>query len=153
MLIVIAAMLFAIYYLEGVLFLDPCPLCLVDRAIFVGIAAICLLAALHNSRGVFLWIYSCLSSALSVLGIGVAVRHIWLQGLPPDQVPECGPGLEYMLDVLPIADVIQKVFTGSGQCAEVSWTFLGLTIPEQTLGLFILLLIMIVFAHSKQLKS
>ena len=151
-LIVIAAMLFAIYYLEGVLYLDPCPLCIVDRAIFAIIAIISLIAILHNPSGMFLWIYSLLGGIFALLGVSVAARHIWLQGLPPDQVPECGPDLLYMLDSFPLADVMKRVFTGSGQCAEVSWTFLGLTIPQQTLLLFILLLVGVTFAHRIQTK-
>ena len=145
--VVIAAMLFAILYLEGVLYLDPCPLCLVDRAIFVLIALVSLLAVLHNPGVVFRWVYTILGGLLCLVGVGVAARHIWLQGLPPDQVPECGPDLIYMLDVFPLNDVIKKIFTGSGQCAEVSWAFLGLTIPEQTLLLFLFLLVIVIFAH------
>lgn len=146
-LLVIASMLFAIYYLEGVLFLEPCPLCMVDRAILVVIATVCLIALVHNSSGVMRWVYTSIATLFSGLGIAVAARHIWLQGLPPDQVPECGPDLNYMLEVFPLGDVIKRVLTGSGQCAEVSWTFLGMTIAQQTLLLFIVLSIMILFAH------
>lgn len=145
--IVIASILFALYYLEAVLFLDPCPLCMVDRGILIAIAVICFIAFLHNSSGVMRWVYSSLASLFALVGVGVAARHIWLQGLPPDQVPECGPDLSYMLDVFPLGDVIKRIFTGSGQCAEVSWTFLGMTIPQQTLLLFIVLLILIIMAH------
>jgi disulfide bond formation protein DsbB len=150
--IVIASLVFAIVYLEGVLYLEPCPLCMVDRAILVLIGLIALIALMHNSSGIMLWIYTGLGSLFAGLGIAVSARHIWLQGLPPDQVPECGPDLSYMLDVFPLAEVIKKVLSGSGQCAEVSWTFLGLTIPQQTLLLFILLLVMIIFAHIMQIK-
>ncbi len=148
-LIVMLAMLFALYYLEGVLLLDPCPLCMVDRGILVVIAVICLIAFVHNSSGSMRWVYSIVAGLFSVFGIGVAARHIWLQGLPPDQVPECGPDLSYMLDVFPLGDVIKRIFTGSGQCAEVSWTFLGFTIPQQTLFLFILIFVLVIFAHLK----
>jgi disulfide bond formation protein DsbB len=150
--IVIASLVFAIVYLEGVLYLEPCPLCMVDRAILVLIGLIALIALMHNSSGIMLWMYTGLGSLFAGLGIAVSARHIWLQGLPPDQVPECGPDLSYMLDVFPLAEVIKKVLSGSGQCAEVSWTFLGLTIPQQTLLLFILLLVMIIFAHIMQIK-
>ncbi len=148
-LIVVAAMLFAIYYLEGVLFLDPCPLCMVDRGILVAIAAVSAIAFVHNSSGIMRWIYSAVAGLFSIFGVGVAARHIWLQGLPPDQVPECGPDLSYMLDVFPLGDVIKRIFTGSGQCAEVSWTFLGMTIPQQTLLLFVLILGLVLLAHIK----
>lgn len=151
--VIIVSMVFAVYYLEGVLYLEPCPLCMVDRAILVIIGLIALIALVHNSHGIMLWVYTGLGSLFSMTGIAVAARHIWLQGLPPDQVPECGPDLSYMLDVLPLADVIQKVLSGSGQCAEVSWTFLGLTIPQQTLLLFVFLLGMIIFAHIMQIKQ
>ena len=151
--IVAASLVFAIYYLEGVLYLEPCPLCMVDRAILVLIGLIALIALMHNSSGIMLWMYTGLGSLFAGLGIAVSARHIWLQGLPPDQVPECGPDLSYMLDVFPLAEVIKKVLSGSGQCAEVSWTFLGLTIPQQTLLLFILLLVMIIFAHIMQIKQ
>ena len=146
-LLIVAAMSFALYFLEGVLHLDPCPLCVVDRAILIGIAIVCFVALLHNAQGIARWIYSTAAALLSILGIAVSARHIWLQGLPPDQVPECGPDLAYMLDVFPLDDVIKRVFTGSGSCAEVSWTMLGLSIPQQTLFLFIFLLLLVFIAH------
>jgi disulfide bond formation protein DsbB len=98
----------------------------------------------------FLWIYTSLSSVVALLGIAVGIRHIGLQNLPADQVPECGPDLAYMLDVFPMIDVIKRLFTGAGQCAEVSWTFYGITLPQQTLLLFIGLLLMIIVAHKQQ---
>ena len=81
----------------------------------------------------------------SLVGIGwstvVAGRHVWLQHLPADQVPSCGPGLDYWLDTLPILQVFKEVFAGSGECAAIDWTFMGLSIPEQSLILFSLLLV------------
>jgi disulfide bond formation protein DsbB len=148
--LVIAAIAFAVYYLEGVLYLAPCPLCTVDRGLFLLIALISLISVIHNTRGLFLWIYTSLSSVVALLGIAVGIRHIWLQNLPADQVPECGPDLAYMLDVFPMIDVIKRLFTGAGQCAEVSWTFYGITLPQQTLLLFIGLLLMIIVAHKQQ---
>ena len=150
--IVIASMLFALYYLEAVLFLEPCPLCMVDRAILVAIALVCFIAFVHNAKGVMRWVYTSMATLFGLIGVGVAARHIWLQGLPPDQVPECGPDLMFMLDVFPLGDVIKRIFTGSGQCAEVSWTFLGMTIPQQTLLLFIVLIILVIAAHMQSEK-
>ncbi|MDH3908908.1 MAG: disulfide bond formation protein B, partial [Gammaproteobacteria bacterium] len=59
--------------------------------------------------------------------------HAWLQQLPPDKVPSCGPGLDYMLETLPFTDVLSTVFTGSGECAEIVWQFLGLSMPAWVL--------------------
>jgi len=146
-LLVIASLLFAVYYLEGMLDLAPCPLCMVDRVILVFIGITSLIALIHNSRGIMRTVYTALSVLFCGLGVAVAGRHIWLQGLPPDKVPECGPDLNYMLEVFPLGDVIKRVFSGSGQCAEISWTLMGLTIPQQTLLLFISLLVLTLVAH------
>ena len=70
-----------------------------------------------------------LALAAGGLSVGIAARHVWLQNLPPDQVPACGAGLDYMLDTLPLTSVVRQVLTASGECAEVSWRFLGLTMP------------------------
>ena len=145
-LLVFAALAFAVFYLEGVLYLDPCPLCLVDRALLLLLAGVSVVAWLHHSQGVARTIYGVLSGMIASTGVVVALRHIWLQGLPPEQVPECGPGLYYMLDMMSLGDVFDRVFNGSGSCAEVSWTFLGLSIAQQTLGLFVLLLLINVVA-------
>jgi len=82
-------------------------------------------------------VYGALVLVLGVLGVAVAGRHVWLQHLPADQVPECGPGLEYMLDAFPLSETLSMVFRGSGECAEVQWTFLGASIPEWTLINFV----------------
>ena len=62
-------------------------------------------------------------------GIGVAGRHVWLQNLPPDQVPSCGPGFDYIIDSFPLSEALQLIFTGSGECASVDWQFLGWSMP------------------------
>lgn len=131
------ANLFAIFYLEGHLGLDPCPLCIIDRLIVGLIGMIFLLALIHNPRDWGQRVYGGLGSIASLLGVAVCVRHIWLQNLPPDDVPACAPGLDYMLDTLPMMETLKIVFTTSGECAEVHWTFLGLSIPEQTLLVFL----------------
>lgn len=141
----VMAMLFAIYYLQGVLYLNPCPLCIVDRVLITGMAFIFLLAAIHNPGVRGQKYYAAINLVLIISAMLVAVRHVWLQHLPPDQVPECGAGLAFMLDVLPLWEVVEKVFTGSGECAEVQWRFLGLSIPEQTLILFSGILALVVY--------
>jgi len=140
--ICIAAMLFAVLYLERTLYLDPCPLCVLDRVVIVVLGILFLLALLHGPRTIFTKIYGVLCVVLSTTGIALASRHIWLQNLPADQVPECGPDIYYMLDTLPLFETLRNIFKGSGSCADVDWTFADLTIPEQTLILFVILLIL-----------
>jgi disulfide bond formation protein DsbB len=106
---------------------------------FMGMALFALLAALHNPERLGRRVYGSLIGVSAAFGALVAGRHVWLQSLPPDQVPECGPGLNYMLETMPLTDVLSKVFLGSGSCAEVHWTFLGLSMPGWTLIWFVFL--------------
>jgi protein dithiol:quinone oxidoreductase len=120
-------------FLQYVKHQDPCPLCMVQRLIFIAILAIFALAALHGPRRVGERIYAALIGLLSLSGVAVASRHIWIQNLPKDQVPACGPGLDYLLDTFPLAEVLRELMHGSGECAKKGWTFLTLGIPEWSL--------------------
>jgi disulfide bond formation protein DsbB len=119
-------------YVQHALFIDPCPLCVFQRLAFIWIGAVALLAAIHNPRGIGRLIYGLLLIAGTLAGLAVAGRHLWLQSLPADLVPDCGMGLNYMLDTLPFTQVLSEVFRGSGECAEVDWTFLGFSMPGWT---------------------
>jgi len=153
LLICVASMLFAVLYLERTLFLDPCPLCILDRVVILSLGTLFLLALLIGPNTIFAKINGVCCMLLSAVGIGLASRHIWLQNLPKDQVPECGPDLYFMLDTLPLFETLRKTLTGSGSCADVSWEFAGLTIPEQTLILFVILLILSVIQTLRSRKS
>jgi len=139
-LLALVSMLFAYYYLQQHLGLAPCPLCMTQRVAVVALGGFALLAALHNPTGAGRRAYAALCTLAAAFGTAVAGRHVWLQHLPEDQVPACGPSLEYMLETLPFAETVKLVMMGDGNCAETVWTFLGLSIPEQTLGLFLVLL-------------
>ena len=133
----VAGLLGFAVFLQHRMFLDPCPLCIFQRVAFAWMGAWALLGVLVNpGRGL-----GRVMSGLIVLGAAagtwIAGRHVWLQNLPPDQVPECGPGLNYMLETLPFLDVLRDVLLGSGSCAEVQWTFLGLSMPVWTLVWFL----------------
>lgn len=120
--------------------LDPCPLCIFQRVAFFALGLVFLLGALHGPKGARgRAAYGVFGLLAAVAGIAVAGNHVRLQHLPPDQVPACGPGLDYMLDAMPISGVIRKVMTGSGECANVDWTFLGLAMPAWSLLWFVLL--------------
>lgn len=121
--------LFAQYQLE----LEPCPLCALQRVAVIALGFIFLLASLHHPSGFGRYVYSVLLAIAAMSGIAVAGRHAWLQTLPADKVPACGPGLDYMLESFPFQQVLAMVFTGSGECAKVSWSFLGLSMPAWVL--------------------
>lgn len=130
---------FALYsqYFGGLL---PCPLCSFQRGAFVALGLVFLAGALHGPRGRrSRGVYGVLAMVFAALGAAIAGRHVWLQSLPADQVPACGPDLSYMMEAFPLADVLRRVFTGSGECAAVDWTFLGLAMPAWSLLWFVLL--------------
>ena len=128
----VVAMAGALYlqYFED---LEPCPLCVFQRVGVIGAGLFFLLATLHNPAATGQRVYAVLAGVGAVFGLAVAARHVWLQGLPADEVPACGPGLDYMLDVFPMQDVFSMVFKGSGECATIDWMFLGLSLPGWSL--------------------
>lgn len=126
----------ALAYFQYYLQLEPCPMCVMQRVVVISIAVVLLVATLHNPGGWGVRVYGALVTLIAAAGAAIAGRHVWLQNLPPDQVPECGPGLDYILEVFPLGEALQMILHGSGECAEVLWRFLGLTIPGWTLVAF-----------------
>lgn len=139
---IIAAFLAFAYYAQFQMGLEPCPLCILQRVAFIALFAVCALAAIHAPKGgAGRKAYGALALLAAGTGAAIAGRHVWLQHLPPDQVPDCGPGLDYMLEAFPLSKTLTMLFTGSGECAKVDWTFAGLSMPEWTLvwfGVFVL---------------
>ncbi len=110
--------------------LEPCPLCIFQRIATVGLGVVLLVAAAIPQN----WRLAGNISTLLILlvglaGMGVSARHLYIQSLPPGEVPVCGASLDYMMDVFPLTDVLRKVLTGSGECAKIDWTLLGLSMP------------------------
>jgi disulfide bond formation protein DsbB len=132
----IAMMGTALVYFQYLLQLEPCPLCIFQRVVVITIAAVLLVATLHNPSGWGVRVYGVLVTLVAATGAAIAGRHVWLQNLPADQIPECGPGLDYILEVFPFSEALRMVLHGSGECAEVLWRFLGLSIPGWTLVAF-----------------
>lgn len=126
-------------YFQFVEELEPCPLCISQRVIILVLGTIFLAAALHNPRRLGIRIYSVFITVFALLGAGISSRHVWLQNLPADEVPECSPGLAYVFDNFPLAETLKLMLNGTGECADISWVFLGLTIPGWTLVAFLLL--------------
>ena len=138
----VIGMSFALFFLQRYMGFSPCPLCIFQRIGLMVMGGFALIAAIFDPKSkivrLLLWLGS-------LAGIGwaavVAGRHVWLQHLPADQVPSCGPGLDDWLDTLPMQQVLKEVFAGSGECASIEWTFMGLSIPEQSLILFSVLIL------------
>lgn len=120
-------------YMEHVMALEPCPLCLLQRAAVIAVGLVALVAAVHAPGRLGIRVYAGLAGFAGLCGAGLAARQVWLQSLPADQVPACGPGLDYLLEVFSFTEVLAMVLQGDGSCAEVVWRFAGLSIPGWTL--------------------
>jgi disulfide bond formation protein DsbB len=129
------------YYLQYVKELDPCPLCLVQRGFFYALLVVFAVAALRSPVGAGRIVYGTISALFALGGLAAAGRQVWLQHLPPEKVPQCGPDLYFMLENFPLARTLKTLVAGTGECAVVDWTFLGLSIAEWSLGWFVALFV------------
>jgi len=116
-------------YAQHVLLLDPCPLCIIQRIATILTGLVFLVAAVHNPGRVGARAYAAGLILTAGFGVGVATWHVRLQNLPPSDVPSCGPGFEYIVDNFAAIDALSMIFKGSGECAEVVWRLLGLSMP------------------------
>ncbi|TWI57509.1 disulfide bond formation protein DsbB [Pseudomonas duriflava] len=140
-----AVLMGAGYYLQYVVGLEPCPLCIVQRIFFVLSGLVALLAAIHNPIGVGRRVYAGFLALFAGLGAATAGRQVWLQTVPADQLPTCLPGWDYMMEVLPFQEIVRVVLHGSADCAEVNWTLFGMSIPEWSLLAFIAIILLALF--------
>lgn len=130
-----AALLGYALYVQYGMFMNPCPLCILQRVAFAVMGVFFLLGALVGPKPRW-WrrLVASLAGLSAMAGAGIAAWHVRIQNLPPSEVPACsGMDLGYMLNAFPLQKVIEKVFTASGECAVVDWTFLGVSMPGWTL--------------------
>jgi protein dithiol:quinone oxidoreductase len=135
------ALLGIAYYMEHVMFLEPCPLCITQRIFFFLAGLTAFVAFLANPKARGRAGFSLGSAVFAIAGGGFALRQLWLQSLPPDKVPACGPSLGYMIEEFPFAEVLQAMLSGDGNCAEKGWVdpILQLSIPQWSLIGFLML--------------
>ncbi len=145
-------LIIAAYYFQFIDNLEPCPLCIFQRLVFAAMALLFLLAAVHNPKANGQKYYNLSTLLVTLVGVYIAANHVWLQHLPADQVPTCGPGLNYLLDTLPLGEALDHVLRGSGECAKVSWRMLGFSMPEITLFIYSLFALFLARASWKGFK-
>jgi protein dithiol:quinone oxidoreductase len=127
--------------------LEPCPLCIFQRIAFFSLAVVFLLGALHApAKALWRRVYGVLGLIAAGAGIAVATRHVWITHLPADQVPTCGAPFEFMRQSMGTLKLIQKVMTGSGECAKIDWTFLGMSMPAWSLIWLVALALWVTYA-------
>ena len=136
-----AALLGFGYYLQYVQGLEPCPLCLVQRGFFYAVLGTFAVGAIHAPKRGGNAVYGGVGALFAAGGFAAAARQVWLQHLPPEKVPQCGPDLYFMLENFPLSRTLQTLITGTGECAVVDWTFLSLSIAEWSLAWFAALVV------------
>ncbi len=126
-------------YFQFVQGLDPCPLCISQRIAILLTGLVFLAAAIHNPGQVGVTAYAIAGMVTALCGAAISTRHVWIQHLPPDKVPECGPGMDYVLQNFPLFETVKLMLSGTGDCAKVDWTMLGFSMPAWTLLAFLML--------------
>jgi disulfide bond formation protein DsbB len=129
---------------------DPCPLCILQRMAMIALGIVFAVAALNAPRGAGAKIYGALGALVALTGAGIAGWHVRLQNLPPSEVPACGPGYDYIMDTFGWLEGLSMIFTGSGECANVDWSFLGLSMPAWVLLWFLALAALAVVANYRR---
>jgi len=151
---VVCALLMAYaYYVQFQLGIEPCPLCIFQRIAFIAMGLFFLIGAIQNPHTRGRRIYALLVLFGACAGVAIAARHLWVQHLPPDPMAGCAPGWNYMISNFPISKTLQMAFTGLADCAEVNWTFLGLSMPFWTLVSFVLIGIGALWAGFRQRRD
>jgi len=125
----------AIFYFQEQLGLDPCPMCILSRYSFIAIGVVALVGLIHGPRGRAPKVYASLIALFAVVGVGISMRHSYLQHFPP-ATESCGSDLEFLMNTLPLTQALPKIFAGTGSCSQVDWKMLGLSIPEWALVWF-----------------
>ncbi|HEY9133605.1 MAG TPA: disulfide bond formation protein B, partial [Dyella sp.] len=111
-----------------------------------------LLGAIFPRKRGARWVFTSGAIVGGLAGLAVAGRHLWLQTLPPDEIPSCGPNLGYMMNTFPFHKVLQMVFTGSGECAKVE-PILGLPMPAWTTFWYLVLIVLILVATLRKPRT
>ena len=140
----------AVFYFQNHLQLEPCYLCITQRVFVIAIAVICTVAALHNPAQYGQKAYAGLSALMAMIGGYFSVKQLWLQGLPEDQVPACGVPVDYLFDVFSLSEALSHLLRGDGNCAEVQWELLGISMPGWVLIAFIGYALIAIFQYTRK---
>ncbi|MCV2401668.1 disulfide bond formation protein B [Marinomonas sp. C2222] len=132
------ALLLVAFYMEYQMGLEPCPLCMLQRIVFFSVGVVSLFCVIARNPSI-LKVLTWLVALLSAVGAALAIRHLYLQNIPADQLPACLPGLSYMFEVFPWQEIMQAMIMGTGECGDVVWTLFGISIPGWTLIAFLLM--------------
>ena len=125
--------------------LEPCPLCITQRIIFMALGVLFLIAAFIPPLNILKKLFTLLLTLVGLGGAGVAIRHWYLQANKESMVADCGVGFDYMFENFPLEKAFKLLFRGTGDCAAIDWTFLGLTLPQLGLISFVGLVVYAIY--------
>ena len=148
---IVTGLLSYAYYAQYIKGYNPCPLCIFQRVELFPVAAVFVLAGLHNPSGWGSRVYAVLGVMAASLGAFTAGWHVYVQYVPGDRA--CLASLEIVMQANPFFDALLRVFQNSGDCAEIDWSFLGLSMPVWVLFWYIALGALAVVANWKNLGS
>lgn len=137
-------------YLQHVVGLEPCPMCIVQRYAMIIVAVVAGVAAIFKGRGAIVT-GSSLVLLFSGLGAFTAAKQSWLQWYPPE-VASCGRDFYGMIENFPLKRAIPMIFRGSGDCTKVDWTFLGLSIANWSFLWFVFFVVLAIVLITRQLR-
>ena len=133
-----AGLLGITFYLQKFDGFIPCPLCILQRITLGSLYVIFLLAWLLGTKKIVSFVFALLASLISLLGILLSGRQVWLQHLPKDKNAGCGVSLQYLMHALPFKEVVAKVMQGTAECSEKGWEFLNLSLASWSLIWFVI---------------
>jgi len=149
--VVVGLMGYALYA-QHILGLDACPLCMLQRMALIALGFVFTVAALQAPRGAGARVYAVLGALAALTGMGISGWHVRLQNLPPAEIPACGPGYDYIMDAFGPFEGLRMIFTASGECAEVNWSLLGLSMPGWVFVWFVALGALVIRANWSRLR-
>jgi protein dithiol:quinone oxidoreductase len=124
-------------YMQHFMNLKPCALCITQRIFVMAVGLTAFAAFLVNPGTRGRRLFATLGVILGALGASFSIRHVYIENLPKDQVPACGPGLNYLIENFPLRDALALLLRGDGNCAEVAWSLFGISLAGWTLVAFI----------------
>jgi len=134
---VCAGLVGASFFVEHVLGIEPCPLCIIQRLTYIGLIPVFLAAAVTRPHGRAQRALFWTAAALTLAGLGVAGYQTQLQLFPAPVVASCSASLSYMLDTMAVTDVLARMLHATGDCSDTSFKILGFTLAQASLVIFL----------------
>ncbi len=129
--------------------LEPCPLCITQRIIFIIIGCVFLSFAFFKVTKLIKVTHVILLISINCVGVIFSVRHILIQSGWIVVPAECGIDLDYMFDNFPLNEALNLLFRGAGDCSQIDWVMFGVTLPQLALIWYLIFIMLTIFIYKK----